>query len=268
MKEDFSIFFSGQKLYGDDFGREQIEDWFKDEQEGYANLGAKRKAEYTYGYNALNAFHGFRHLDNRHFDNVLGIGSAYGDEFFPILGRCGHVTILDPSDAFSGHTDIRGTPCSFRKPNINGDIEFPDDHFDLVSSLGVMHHIPNVTHVINECYRCMKETGVMILREPIVSMGDWRHPRAGLTRRERGIPRQILTNIINNAGFKIKNESLCVFPLVPRLSKKIRMPAYNNDFMTRADSILSRIFSWNILYHRTIWYQKFAPASVFYVLEK
>lgn len=36
-------FLSGKKLFGDDFTLEQIEQWYKDETEAYADLGARRK---------------------------------------------------------------------------------------------------------------------------------------------------------------------------------------------------------------------------------
>lgn len=43
MEHDISIYLSGAKLYGDDFTIDEIEEWFADEAEGYANLGAKKK---------------------------------------------------------------------------------------------------------------------------------------------------------------------------------------------------------------------------------
>ncbi len=43
MKNDISIYLSGAKLYGDDFTIDEIEEWFADEAEGSANLGAKKE---------------------------------------------------------------------------------------------------------------------------------------------------------------------------------------------------------------------------------
>ena len=56
-----------------------MEQWFAEEAEGYADLGAKDRATYRYTYHALNWYHGFRHLPPREFHAVLGLGSAYGD---------------------------------------------------------------------------------------------------------------------------------------------------------------------------------------------
>ncbi len=266
--DELSTYFSGERLYGDDFTIEKIQEWFADESEGYADLGAKEKDHYQYAYHQLNNRLAFKFIQKKCFHEALGIGSAYGDEFRPIAHNIKQITILDPSDAFSDNKDIKGTPCKYIKPNPSGDMPFKDNQFDLITSLGVMHHIPNVSHVISECYRCLNGGGIMILREPIFSMGDWREPRAGLTKRERGIPLHILDDIVRKIGFTICARSLCNFPLIPKLANKVGIAAYNNSFLTTVDILLSRMFSWNIKYHRTRWYEKFAPAAAYYVLEK
>lgn len=268
MNDDLTQYFSGEKLYGDDFSIEEIEQWYADEAEGYAELGAKVKEQYRYGYHQLNSHHAFKYLKGRQFKRALGVGSAYGDEFKPIADRIDHLTILDPSDAFSDVKEVLGTPCDYVKPNPDGSMPFEDHHFDLVTSLGVMHHIPNVSFVMNECFRCLCDGGLMLLREPIVSMGDWRKPREGLTKRERGIPVRVMDRIIKSAGFRIKRKAYCTFPIVPMIAKRIGVSAYNHGAMTLLDSVLSKAFSWNIKYSRTRTIDKFAPASAFYVLQR
>lgn len=268
MTDDLALYFSGEKLYGDDFTREEIDAWFADEAEGYADLGAKDKGSYVYGYHQLNRRHAFRFLEGRRFDHALGIGSAYGEEFKPLAARIRKLTILDPSDAFSTVGEVQGIPCDYRKPDAGGDIAFEDGAFDLITSLGVMHHIPNVSHVLGECHRCLEPGGIMLLREPIVSMGDWRRPRAGLTKRERGIPLRLLDRILGDAGFKVVRRSLCNFPLVPRVAARLGVEAYNSRLMTATDGLLSQAFAWNLTYHRTAFFEKLAPASVYFVLTK
>lgn len=268
MNDEFSTFLSGKSLYGDDFKIDEINKWFADEAEGYADLGAKEKKQYKYGYHQLNHHHGFKYIDKMLFNEVLGIGSAYGDELKPIANNINRITILDPSNAFSDVKEILGTPCKYIKPNSSGNMPFERNQFDLITCFGVMHHIPNVSHVMGECYRCLNHGGVMLIREPILSMGDWRNPRRGLTKRERGIPLEIMDKIVRNAGFKVKHRSLCNFPLIPKLTNKLGISAYNSYVATMADSLLSQLFSWNIKYHRTKLREKFAPASVYYVLEK
>jgi SAM-dependent methyltransferase len=268
MVDDFGRYLSGEKLYGDDFAAGEIDQWFADEAEGYAGLGAGDKNRYSYSYHELNHAHAFRFLKERRFENVLGIGSAYGDEFRPIAKNIRKITILDPSDAFSETGEIMGIPCTFRKPNSSGDIDFDDEHFDLISSLGVMHHIPNVTHVLNECYRCLATNGVMLLREPISSMGDWRKPRTGLTKHERGIPLPILDRIIGDAGFSVIRKAFCNFPMLPKIAGRLGIATYNSSMFTMTDSILSQLFSGNVRYHRTTFLEKLAPASIYLLLTK
>jgi len=117
MIEKFSAYLSGEKLYGDDFTIEEIQEWFADEEEGYANLGAKEESRYHYLYDQLNNQHAFRFIRGKHFDEALGIGSAYGHEFRPFAHNINQVTILDPSDAFSDVNEILGTPCKYIKPH-------------------------------------------------------------------------------------------------------------------------------------------------------
>ena len=70
----------GERLYGEDLDREETDQWFADEKEGYWEL-LKLYSSYSYVYHALRYEHGFRHLPMKRFDSVLGVGSAYGDEF-------------------------------------------------------------------------------------------------------------------------------------------------------------------------------------------
>ncbi len=268
MSDDISTYLSGEKLYGDDFTIDKIKEWYADEAEGYANLGAKEQNEYQYVYHALNKKLGFNYLPNDTFNEVLGIGSAYGEELEPISDKTKKFTILDPSDAFADVKEILQTPCDYIKPRPDGNMPFKDNHFDLITSFGVMHHIPNVSHVLNECYRCLEKDGFMLFREPIVSMGDWSRPRTGLTKRERGIPLHIAHEIIQKSGFKVVNKSLCTFPLMNIVAGKMGVSAYNSDALTMIDKFLSQVFAWNVKYHRTKFYEKFAPASIFYVLKK
>jgi SAM-dependent methyltransferase len=260
-------YFSGERLYGDEFSLQQIREWYEAEKEGYADLGAKDSAVYTYAYHAFNALHGFRYLPERRFSRALGIGSAYGDEFAPIADRVDEVTILEPSDAFV-KDDVHGIPARWVKPGTDGTLPFEDHSFDLVTCLGVLHHIPNVTHVVNEIHRCMRPDGWALVREPVVSMGDWRHPRPGLTKRERGIPVSIFRDTLRDAGFHVVHEAPCVFPLVPKLWHVFGREAFNSRLGTRLDGVLSRILRPNLRYHADTFGKKFRPVAVYCVLTR
>lgn len=265
--DELEQYFMGEKLYGDDFTLSEIEDWYNDEKEGYANLGPKEKAKYSYSYHALNVQNGFKYIKGRKFEHVLGVGSAYGDEFLPIVDQINKLTITDPSDAFVVDS-VHGIPCEYIKPSIDGSLPFDDNTFDLISCLGVLHHIPNVTTVVNEFYRCLSKEGILMLREPVISMGDWRNPRIGLTKRERGIPIDILEKIATEAGFKVVKSTPCMFPVIPKLYNKLGVAAYNSNIATFFDRHLSKLFKFNLRYHAKSFLDKFRPTSVYLVLMK
>lgn len=267
MIENMSEYFSGIKLIGDDYSSTKLSEWYEDEKEGYANLGSKKRDSYQYPYHELNNLVSYRHIEDLHFKKVLGIGSAYGDEFIPISHRIDDITILDPSEHFSVVNNIFNTPCKYVKPSTCGDMPFESNTFDLIVAFGVFHHIPNVTHVISECRRVLKQGGIMLIREPIVSMGDWRRPRCGLTKNERGIPFDLFIDIAESE-FNIRESTLCNFAPLSMLLSKIGVTPYAYKSLTKIDLMLSKLFSWNINYHATKLIDKFRPVSLALVLKK
>lgn len=264
---DLDRYLCGDALYGDDFGPLEIAAWYDDEKEGYAELGAEDAETYSYAYHALNIVHGFRYLPPGSFRHALGFGSAYAHEFAPVAERVERLTIVDPSDAFR-REQVFGVPSTYVKPQVEGTLPFPAGSFDLITCLGVLHHIPNVTFVMSELHRCLRDGGALLLREPIISMGDWRRPRPGLTRRERGIPLPILRRIVQAAGFSTLRETLCMFPLLRRLGKALGFSPYSHVSATILDSWMSLLFSWNLRYHATSALHKLRPTCVYLVLSK
>ncbi len=265
------IYLSGKELYGDKFTSEQIEKWYNEEKEGYADLGAKNSNGSNYGYHSLNKRLGFRYVlksnKNCHFENVLGIGSAYSAEFLPIINKISNLTILEPSDNLI-EQKIDNINLQYIKPNSSGIMPFDNCSFNFISCLGTLHHIPNVTTVVNEIFRVLKKDGIAIIREPIVSMGDWEKQRAGLTKNERGIPKKILQKIIVDAGFKIIKKSYCITPFTRLIGKTLKISPWNNDFLVFLDSIFSFLFRWNYHYHPKNNFEKLQPQSVYFVLTK
>jgi len=268
--ENIDEYLSGRRLYGDDLPPEQIQAWHEDEKEGYANLGAGMTPEsggYGYVYHALNRFHAYRRITPGTAMSVLGFGSAYGDELVPLIRHVGDLTIVDPSDAFRSEK-VHGVPCHYVKPAADGVLPLATGQFDLITCFGVLHHIPNVSAVVSELARVLRPGGVLLLREPIVSMGDWRYPRPGLTRHERGIPLGLLRRIVETAGLQIEHEGLCLFPPVAKIVGPLRKDVYNSRSATLLDAFLSRLFAWNLRYHARNALQKLRPTSAFYVLKK
>lgn len=259
-------FLSGEKLYGDDFNIEEISKWYADEAEGYANLGSRDRSKYKYPYHNMNIYFGFNNLPKDiRFKNVLGLGSAYGDEFLPILDRIDAITILEPSDQLSVEKIGEISP-NYSKPEINGKINFDNETFDLIICFGVLHHIPNISYVISELVRVTKINGFILLKEPIHTMGDWNKARRGLTKNERGIALDYFRNIVNKNKLKIIKESLCDCAFAYRLFGYIIKR--DSVFFQKLDQFLGKLFKWNYHYHRTKNFQKIGPSAVFYVLQK
>jgi len=267
QRADMDEYFSGRSLYGDNFADTEIGEWYEDEKEAFTDLYIRQKA-YTYEYHALNNYHGFRHLPRQIFKDVLGLGSAKGDEFLPIINNIKRLTIVEPSELYRDVKQVHGVPTEYVQPNISGDLPFVENRFDLIAALGVLHHIPNVSYVLKECSRCLAPNGLMLLREPIISMGDWRYARPGLTKHERGIPLGLFYIMVEDAGMQIIYKSLCHFQPLIWLITKVGIDADNNAFVVRADAIFARLFSWNSRYHAKKYVDKFRPTVVYIVAKK
>jgi SAM-dependent methyltransferase len=260
-------YFSGKKLYGDDIDLRSMQEWYAAEEHGYSEL--VDKGNYRYAYHALDEYHAFRHLRNG-THTILGIGSSYGHEFIPLITkqRVKSITIIEPGDAFHQET-IHGMPCRYIKPSRDGTLPFADGSFDLITCFSALHHIPNVSYVSSELYRCLEPGGTAMIREPIISMGDWRKARKGLTRHERGIPLGYFDDTIARIGFTVIQRSICCFPPLEKIwAACFKASAYNSRFAVRLDAMASSLFQWNYRYHRTNMLRKFAPTSVIYVLGK
>ena len=257
----------GEAIWGDDFGPDQILDWYEDEEEGYSALGASDRSTYRYVYHALNTWHVYRHLPDSRFPSVLGFGSAYGHELLPILDKIGSITIVDPSEAFQS-ASLGGVPVTYIKADPSGRLRIPNGTFSLITCFGVLHHIPNVTSVIGELARVLAPGGFLALREPVVSMGDWRYPRPGLTKRERGIPLPLFREALLATGLSLHRFAYCDFPATRRLFRTFRRNVFNSMMATAIDVFLARAFSWNLRYHATTNLQKLRPASAAFVLTK
>jgi SAM-dependent methyltransferase len=259
-------YLSGRELWGDSFSDEEIAAWFADEKDAYAQLGAETGSAGAYGYHAFNEWHGFRHLPAGRYDRVLGLGSAFGAEFLPVLDRLGSLTVLEPAATLRS-ADLKGVPIQYVDPQPSGLMPFGTGSFDLVTSFGTLHHIPNVSTVVAEMARVTRPGGWVLIREPVISMGDWRSPRgSGVTVRERGIPLELFPAMFERVGLRVERGTLSMFPTTRRLGR------YHLGFDTRAgvvlDAVLSRLTARSMRYHAQTRWQKVRPTAVFYVLEK
>jgi len=186
------------------------------------------------------------------------------------LDKTTNLHIVEPSDNL--RSDKLGDLVpQYEKPSVNGELPYPDNFFDLVTCSGTIHHTPNVSFILSELHRVMKPGGYLLLREPIISMGDWTKPRKGLTRNERGVPLKIFRKIFKDLNMEIINEDFCfcMTAFFQRTWEKVSKRAiFTYKSYVWFDKYLSKLFAWNLHYHATKKLQRIAPQSVFYVLRK
>lgn len=256
---------AGEALYGDDFEGEDLEQWFADEREGYFNLYGSCQS--AYGYRELARQHGYRWLPRLESVDILGIGSADGTEIVPLVPGARSLTIVEPADGFA-RTEIAGKPVRYIKPDVSGILPFPDASFDVVVCFSVLHHIPNVSTVVAEMARVTRSGGYVLLREPTVSMGDWRFPRRGLTKHERGIPRGLFKKLLRNVGLATVKETACMFSATSRLNRLTRRGVWASPLLTRVDAWVCALPIWSSRYHTKSVWDRLRPTALALVLRK
>lgn len=271
LKSILEEYLNGNKLYGDDFSPEEIENWYNQEKEAYSGLVSNYAVGNNYQYHQLNLIHGFEKLKSiPSFENVLGFGSARGFEFDVIAGRIKKITIVEPSDNLVS-SRIGSVVPSYVKPSVSGLLSFPDNCFDLITCFGTLHHIPNVTYVINELIRVLRPNGFLLIREPVISMGDWRFPRRGLTKNERGIPVKIFDKIFAGNQIEIVYKEYCFTAtsfLQNLVGEFFSKPIYSYRLYVLFDKYLSMLLKFNTHYHARNKIERISPNNVFYVIKK
>lgn len=261
---------AGKLIYGDDFSLREIESWFADEAEGYAEIVPEGHGDF-YEYECVTEMTLYRWLRKTGQQNLrlLSYGGGYGTELLPILDLVSDITVLEPSEKFK--TDqIGGKPCRYVKPAPSGKMAFEDNSFDCILCLGVLHHVPNVSYILREFFRVLRENGILMIREPITSMhvfdGIY---RPGATKRERGLPLGPFRQAIRDAGLKIHKETLYGFG--PLSAVKRRIGWRDRTWIIRLDIALSKMFQWNYSYdsgsNLMIW-KKFRPTNVAFFIRK
>jgi SAM-dependent methyltransferase len=265
---------SGRTLYGDNFSPGQIREWYDSEVTGYFDLLADHyKAtdadnKYNYQYDALNQFHAIAGLLDRHFETCLALGCAAGDDIAPLATVVQRFIAVEPAEKW-WHDDIGGKPATYMRPSAIGDIALESETVDLATAFGVLHHIPNVSHVVAEIARVLKPGGLFVLREPISSMGDWRKARAGLTANERGLPTEWFESLARTIGFKILSHRACMFGPLSTICRKLGISTpFAKMPIVKLDWLISEAFRWNARYWRDTFAKKIAPSSAFWILER
>lgn len=260
----------GLRLYGNDYDLQQLAEWYEDEEKGYFNLTNEEHlyyGEYVYDQLAGTPFHA-RSLPRQEYPVCVALGCARGDDVISLDRSIGRIIAIEPTQDW-WRDDIFGIPAEYRSPAISGKIDLEDESVDLVVAFGCLHHVANVEFVIKELARVLKPGGWMTVREPIISMGDFRTDRVGLTKRERGIPEKLMERFITDSGLQVVKKSYCSFnPWIHLFHKMGIWVPFNYKWITRIDALLSRITAFNASYWRPRIWQKFAPTSAAFTAQK
>ena len=234
-------------------------------------------ADKRYMYENINNFYGLKDvikkIKNKKNLNILCYGAAYGGEVKAIKKILDldskilyKITVVDSSDVML-ESIKKKLNVSVVKATINGEINLDVSSFDLITSFGVLHHIPNVSFVLSQFVKVLKKDGFIFLREPISSMGNWSKVRIGTTINERGISSQYLAKTLSQLDCEIIFKKYCFFNPILKIFNKINL-TLNSCIVIYIDFIFLKLFSWNMNYFRDNIFKKIAPGSVFMLSKK
>lgn len=264
--ESLGEYYAGRKLWGDDFGLEEISEWYRLEENACFDIydqGRRRMPNNDY----LHWHYGYRWAVNERntLGKVLGLGSGNGEEFRLVRRWIEHLYIVESAAGYFQNDAL----TTYVKARVDGSLDFADDFFDTLVNIAVLHHIPNVSQVLRELFRVLKPGGICLVKEPITTLGDWRPPRKkGLAPCERGFPRILLGELIEQAGFEVVQMTYFEFPPLRHLRDRAGIDTYNSKFWTGLDWLCCKLTDWNYRYHRKGWFQKLAPSYAFLILRK
>lgn len=259
---------AGRKLYGNDFDADGLRAWYTAEEYGFFELYGEGHSyiEGPFPYQAW-ARADAAPLQGCRYDRCLAVGCADGRELAALGLDIGRVIAIEPAERFWG-TEVGGIPAEFRKPSIDGTLALPDGSVDLALALHVLHHIANVEHLVAEMARVLKPGGVLLMREPLASMGDFRQPRPGLTQCERGIPAGLMRSFIGRAGLTLERLTYRSTPGLPELAMKFGIEPFNSPALVWIDEQISRVTRFNDRYWRSALWHKLAPRTAAYLARK
>ncbi len=98
---------------------------------------------------------------------ILEVGCGQGFMANYVARWAKHVTAIDISEESLNFAKLGSEELGVKNVNYHygdaEDLSFPDNKFDLVYSLGVLHHTPNTQKGINELYRVLKPGGNVVV---------------------------------------------------------------------------------------------------------
>lgn len=247
LPSNLSPFYSGRELFGEELSDADVAAWLTDESHGYGDLAhADSGSGAAYPYHSENEFFFWRNFSLSGLD-VVGIGSAHGAEFLPVVDQLNSLRIVEP-DVRYHHSNVLPVEAQYSVPGFPGlKTDLGSESADAIVCFGVLHHLPRVSDSIAEFARLLRPRGLLLLKEPTVSMGDWNVDRPGLTTHERGIPIRLLREMLVKADFRIVRESPYSFAPLDLVPSKI----LSGRLRTRVDASFAKLFRRQQRYYRS-----------------
>ena len=259
------------ELEGNYCSKEEICRWYLEEEKYHNQFKGGLSKEYWVIYETFNYEYAFKRFANFKKENkVLSFGCAEGNDLkknyekynFKLFG-------IEASDELIKTFKKNFPQATIKKANIYGNINFKDNFFDYIIILGVLHHIPNVSFVLNELYRVLKIGGRIIIREPISSM----RPKNKISENdlispnERGIPIGFMKNELEKLDLKILSISKAYYAPLIRFKEILKFFQKMPFFVYCTDKLCCSLPFPNKYYRENI-FLKCAPGSAYYITEK
>jgi len=95
---------------------------------------------------------------------VLDVGCGTGRWSYYLSSKVKFIEAIDPSDAVFSAVTLTSNKTNIRVTKAGVDnIPFPDNSFDFIFSLGVLHHIPDTTGAIKKIFEKVKPGGYFLV---------------------------------------------------------------------------------------------------------
>jgi len=187
-----SSFPPGRQLYGEQLTPERaIERWNEQTNAVHgALLAAHGRAATVYQQRCpWIVSHAVGKLLRGRYECCVALGCAEGDDVSPLAGVVRPLYCHRAARAMLALRDRRqGGPIS-PAPACSGTLRSAIAASIWWSLSIVLHHIANVEpRTLASWHAYCVRGGLLVVRDPISWMGDWRQPRRGLTANERGLP--------------------------------------------------------------------------------
>lgn len=268
----------GSALAGDEFNDEQLLKWFAEEREAFYDVNeGNSETDPWYAYMRLvNERLGFSRIrwprSGQRSILILGPGSGIEIARFTAENPDWRICFLEASENFKAELKSKYPQSQVINATISGDISVEQGSQDVVCAFSVLHHLPRVSHVIRETFRVLKPGGLLLVREPCSSMGDWRFPRSA-TPNERGISRAFLVQTACRVGFTVEAKPIPILfsplnSLFAWLGCRWLMTPFLFYPFYWFDRVISWLVSFNDYYWRDARYKKFGPSAYFYIFRK